>query len=41
MNPRYILTRSAAVILVILLALYGIGFVKKKQRLGVIVSEWV
>ena len=39
MNPRYILTRSAAVILVIVLALYGIGFVKKKQRLGSIVSE--
>ena len=39
MNLRYILTRSAAVILVIVLALYGIGFVKKKQRLGSIVSE--
>lgn len=39
MNLRYILTRAAAGILVLVLALYGIGFLKKKQRQSAIVSE--
>ena len=39
MNLRYILTRTVAVILVIVCALYVLGFVKKRQRVNGIVSE--
>ncbi|MDP4647418.1 MAG: hypothetical protein NWR51_12280 [Akkermansiaceae bacterium] len=39
MNLRYILTRAAAAILIIVVALYSIDYLKKKQRLGAIVSE--
>lgn len=39
MNLRYILTRAAAVILLIVVGLYSFGYVKKKQRRSAIVSE--
>ena len=39
MSPRYILTRTIAVILVIVVALYIFGFIKKKQRINSVISE--
>ncbi len=39
MDTRYILTRTLAVILLIVLALYGLSFMKKRNRLSSIVSE--
>jgi hypothetical protein len=42
MNPqnlRYILTRAATVILLIVAILYGIGMLKKKQRKDAIISD--
>jgi len=39
MSPRYILTRTIAVILVIVVALYTFGFIKKKQRINSVISE--
>ena len=38
-NLRYILTRAGGVILVIVVALYAISFVKKKNRQAAIVTE--